>query len=123
MANRPAEILSWAVENFGEIAADDTERARRFLEEAIELGQAMGLPIGDVRSIALRVYSRPAGVIPQEIGQCQITLECLAQVMSVSADFEADEEFHRVKSIPKSEWERRHAAKVALGIAGSRNNA
>lgn len=117
--NRPKDFLAWAIETFGEIACDDMERTRRFIEEAMELAHAMGLPLRDVDKISARIYSRPRGNIPQEIGQAQACLECLAENMNLSADREAYLEFDRVRSIPKMEWERRHAAKVAIGIAGA----
>lgn len=116
--NRPKEFLAWAIDTFGLIASDDMERTRRFVEEALELAHAMGLPLRDIDKISARVYSRPRGVIPQEVGQAQATLECLAENLDISADREASLEFDRVKSVPKVEWDRRHAAKVAIGIAG-----
>lgn len=118
--NRPRDFLGWAVDIFGPIASDDMERTRRFIEEALELAHAMGLPLRDVDKISARVYSRPRGTIPQEVGQAQATVECLAENMNISADREASLEFDRVRSIPKEEWERRHAAKVSIGIAGAR---
>lgn len=117
--NRPRYFLAWAIDTFGEIACDDMERTRRFVEESLELARAMGMSAADIDKISARVYSRPRGIIPQEIGQAQATLECLAENMNLSADREAYLEFDRVRSIPKSEWVRRHAAKVAIGIAGS----
>lgn len=119
MSNRPKNFLAWATDIFGDIAADDMERTRRFIEEALELAHAMGLPLKSVDAISARVYSRPRGTIPQEIGQAQATLECLAENMNLSADREAYLEFDRVRTIPKSEWKRRHDAKVAIGIASN----
>jgi hypothetical protein len=122
MSHRPRNFLNWAIDTFGEIACDDMERTRRFVEEALELAHAMGLRRYDMDCIADRVYSpRPHGTIPQEIGQAQVMLECLAENMNFSADREAYLEFDRVRSIPKSEWDKRHAAKVAIGIAGQSN--
>ncbi len=119
--SRPKDFLAWATDTFGEIATDDMERTRRFIEEALELAHAMGLPLATVEKISARVYSQPAGVIPQEIGQAQVTLETLAENLNLSADREAYLEFDRVRKIPKSEWDKRHAAKVAVGIAGHSN--
>lgn len=116
--NRPRDFLAWATSIFGPIARDDGERARRFIEEALELAHAMGLSSVDVAKISARVYSRSAGDIPREIEQVQCTLEILAENMNLSADLEAYIEFDRVRSIPKSEWLARHNAKVAIGIAG-----
>jgi NTP pyrophosphatase (non-canonical NTP hydrolase) len=115
--DRPSHFLQWAHETFGDIALDRHERALRFVEEAIELAHAIGLQPAVIGTTVDRVYSRPPGAIPKEIGQCLATLELLARVVNVDADSEATAELARVKSIPKGQWEKRHAAKVALGIA------
>lgn len=56
--------------------------------------------------------------MPVEAGQAQVTLELFAKSQLIDLEVEADREFFRVQKIPKEEWLRRHAAKVALGIAG-----
>lgn len=114
---RPKAFLTWAIETFGPIAADPNERSCRFVEEALELVHADGMPREIVERILVRVYSRPPGPIAKEIGQAMATLECLAENIGLSADAECEREFARVKGIPKDEWTRRHAAKVALQIA------
>lgn len=102
---------------FGPIALDRKERAARFIEEAIELAQAEDLPLNLVMAVASRVYARPAGDVQKEIGQAQVTLECLAKNLGLSVDAEAAREFDRVRSISSDEHQRRFAAKVAMGIA------
>lgn len=114
---RPAEWLTWAIETFGEIARDPTERCLRFVEEAIELAQAMGLSDADLCRIITRVLGREPGTPAKEIAQAQACLETLALVLGVDADAGSTAELARVKSIPREEWKRRHAAKVAIGIA------
>lgn len=114
---RPAAFLVWALDTFGPVAADPSERARRFVEEALELAQAMGLGAEDIAALVSRVWSRPAGDAAKEIGQTQACLETLAESLGLSADALAEAEFDRVRSIPKSEWYRRHNAKVAAGLA------
>jgi hypothetical protein len=115
--NRPREFLAWAVRTFGEVAREKGERVARFIEEAIELAHASGMNGHKIARILTRVYERPAGDLAKEIGQAQATLECLAENLGLSADALAQAEFERVQSIPQEEWDRRHAAKVALGIA------
>lgn len=115
--DRPTRALIWAVEMFGDIAMDRHERTLRFAEEAIELANAMGLTVHELQAITARVYGRPPGDIPRELGQCQMTLEVLAKALAIDLDQEATKEFYRVRSVPKDEWGRRHAAKVAIGIA------
>lgn len=116
-AERPERALKWAVDMFGPIAMDQRERTMRFLEEAIELAHALKLDRNTVQAIVARVYGRSPGYIPREIGQSLMTLEVLAQALGHDAEREAESEFDRVQTIPKQEWERRHSAKQALGIA------
>jgi hypothetical protein len=119
---RPQAFLAWAVNTFGSIARDRGERVARFIEEALELAQAEGFPRHAVAFICNRVYSRaPSEFVAREVGQAQATLECLAENIGLSADAEAAREFARVQTIPKEEWQRRHAAKVAAQIAKASN--
>jgi NTP pyrophosphatase (non-canonical NTP hydrolase) len=116
--DRPSRCLIWACETFGaEVAMNPAERLMRFIEEAIELANACDMPRETMEKIVDRVYSRGPGNIKQEAAQCQVTLELFAKVMRIDLDAAATEEFQRVQSIPKEEWERRHSAKIVLGIA------
>lgn len=116
---RPRIFLDWAVRMFGPVALDRRERLARFMEEAIELAHAEAMPPAMIAKIIDRVYSRPAGDTPKEVGQAQATLECFAESIGLSSDVEAQKEWERVQIFPKDHWERRHAAKVALGIASN----
>jgi hypothetical protein len=115
--DRPSRFLAWAHETFGDVALDPTERLMRFVEEAVELAVACDLPRERLEKIIERVYSRGPGNIEQEAAQCQVTLELWAKALRFDLDAAATKEFYRVQSIPKEEWARRHAAKVAVGIA------
>lgn len=117
---RPKEILAWAVETFGPVAADGDERTFRFIEEALELAQARGIQRTDIDAIAGRVYQRQPGAVPREVGQCQLTLEALAEQAGCDASHEAKVEFDRIREIPKETWAKRHAAKTAVGITKDR---
>jgi NTP pyrophosphatase (non-canonical NTP hydrolase) len=117
--DRPSRFLTWACETFtADVAMNPAERLMRFVEEAVELAVACDMPRVTAEKIVERVYGRGCpGNIKQETAQCQVTLELLAKVLRIDLDAAATEEFQRVQSIPKEEWERRHSAKVALGIA------
>jgi hypothetical protein len=117
LGKRPAEFLAWAREMFGPVALVRGERLLRFVEEAIELAHAEGMERLVLDKVAERVYSRPAGDTPKEIGQAQACLETFAKNIGLSSDAEAQREWERVQSIPKTEWDRRHAAKQKIGIA------
>lgn len=114
------KFLDWAIQTFGPIAVDRRERARRFLEEAIELGHAEGIDRNMVQGIADRVYARSAGDTGREIGQAMATLEVLAINLGYSTSREMEREFDRVRTIPRDQWQRRHQSKVDVGIADVR---
>lgn len=114
---RPRAFLAWAVEMFGPVAKLRSERLLRFVEEAIELAHAEGMERNILVVMADRVYSRPIGETPKEIGQAQACLETFAENIGLSSADEAEREWQRVQGIPREEWTRRHSAKQALGIA------
>lgn len=115
--HRPSEFLAWAAETFGPVALKRKERLLRFTEEAIELAHADGLKRAELDRLIERVYSRAPGHVWREIGQVQACLETYAESIGTSSDEQARKEFDRVRAIPKEEWQKRHAAKVELGIA------
>jgi hypothetical protein len=110
-------FLKWAARTFGAIALDRHERTARFVEEAIEVGHAEGLPREIITALIERAYSRPPGLIPKEIGQAAVTLEMLAEIDGISVEDQARREFTRVKALPRSHWTARHDAKIKEGIA------
>lgn len=114
--SRPKQVYKWAIGTFGIIATFQDERASRFLEEALELAQAQGLSEAIAEIILSRVYNRPPGNISKEIGQAQLTLECLAESRGLCADKLAQQEFDRVRALPKNYFVRRQNAKAKLGI-------
>ena len=115
--DRPTRFLEWAHKTFGDVGLDPQERAMRFLEEAIEVAHTAGISANTMQAIVARVTARPYGNIGREIGQALCALELFAKVAGVDAESEAASEFIRVQSIPQAEWDRRHAAKVKIGIA------
>jgi hypothetical protein len=115
---RPARALIWAIGVFGPIAANPVERATRFIEEALELAQSIGVPADRAAAIHARVYARAPGFSTMEIGQAALTLELLAEAIGMNLDASADAELARVRAISNEEWQRRHEAKVRAGIAG-----
>lgn len=79
-------VLPWMLACFGqEIANDKTERNHRFLEEAIELVQALGCTQSEAHQLVDYVFGRPSGEPSQEVGGVMVTLAalCLAQEMDM----------------------------------------
>jgi hypothetical protein len=72
-------IWKWCLSTFEGIINWRTrkERTYRFLEEAIELSQALELSKEDVLKVVDYVYNRPVGQPKQEVGGVMITLLAL----------------------------------------------
>ena len=77
---------------------------------------ACGLTIADVDCQMWRTFNRPVGEPAQEIGGVGITLLGLAHALGVSADDEEAKELERVQSKPAEHWQKRDAAKRAVGV-------
>lgn len=74
-----AQVAPWVIECFGEeIAADKIERNWRFLEESLELVQALNCSREDAHALVDYVFGRGKGDPPQELGGVMVTLAALA---------------------------------------------
>lgn len=80
MANlQQVDDFNWSKQAYGEdVVMGKRYQALRFIEEACELVQALGLAPEDIAMVAGDVYSKPAGQRDIEIGDVQITLNILA---------------------------------------------
>lgn len=114
---RQTRVLTWVSDTFGAIATDQHERCARFIEEAIELAQSVGMPGSRVTALVDHVYSRPAGEARQEAGGVGITLLALCEVIGVSADGAEQAEFARVLSIDRERFRARQNVKADAGVA------
>lgn len=80
-----AAAHGWAVNCFGVgVVADHRERGCRFVEEALELAQAIGCTAADGHALVDYVFNRKPGKIPQEVGGVMMTLAVLAHELGVS---------------------------------------
>jgi len=90
-------VADWMHDCFGpEISADKLERADRFLEEVLELLQAVGYPRERVRELEGYTYSRPVGELGQEVGGVMVTLAALCSAHNVDMQGEGDRELDRI---------------------------
>lgn len=90
-------VYLWAVECFGgAVAKDRVERVHRFLEEALELGQSLGLTRADAMRLVHYVFSRPVGEPAQEVGGTMVTLAVLCEACDLDMDGEAKRELQRI---------------------------
>jgi len=91
-------VHQWATECFGPIISNDkVERTFRFLEEALELGQAVGCTKEQAIALVEYVYNRPPGEPWQEIGGSIVTLAVLAQALGYSMATAGEVELGRVR--------------------------
>ncbi|MGV1939501.1 hypothetical protein ACQZ5D_03430 [Agrobacterium sp. 22-211-1] len=90
-------VAQWLLECFGPaIAADKTERADRFIEEALELVQSVGYPAERIIALIGYVYARPIGEPVQETGGVMVTLASFCLVHGINLNEAAQLELARV---------------------------
>jgi hypothetical protein len=90
-------VAAWMGRTFtGEVQHNRVERQMRFLEEAIELVQAMGLRADQVAKVAEYVFGRPTGDTGQEIGGVMVTLAALCDTICYSMQDEGERELARI---------------------------
>lgn len=109
-------VFDWARDCFGEHDTTSREmRTDRFLEEALEMGQACGCDEERALRILRYVYGRPRGEVAQEAGGTMVSLAVLCQAFGIGMSMAGENELHRV--LGKIEHIRaRHAAKPDFAI-------
>lgn len=115
---RQKTVMEWVRATFGAgIASSRPERAARFLEEAIELAQADGMDRKTAERILGHVYAKPVGNIANEVGGVGVTLLAYCAAAGVSAEDEERKEVATLLAKDAEYYRKRHAAKVAAGVA------
>jgi len=93
LASFQDRVAPWVVACFGpEAALDADERNHRFLEESIELAQACGATVDQVKAMVDYVYSRTAGKVAQEAGGVLTTLAALCEAQHIDMHAAAEAE-------------------------------
>lgn len=86
-------VKDWIISTFDEaVIVDIPERCHRFIEEALELVQCLGLSKEDVYRHVTRTYGRPLGDPQQEIGGVMVTLNGLATAAGIDVQLAAETE-------------------------------
>ena len=89
-------VDEWLLSTFGEkVTINAEERNLRFLEEALELLQSLGLSKDQLISMINYVYSRPVGNPNQEVGGVFICLLALCNTHSIDLFKSFEEEITR----------------------------
>jgi hypothetical protein len=123
LTERQMKLVLWAIRNFGNSTTDMKERARRLLEEAVKLAQAVGVEEHQSVDIVRYVYQRPAGSIEQEIAGVTLTLEaahaCYTIQYGTGKDMDelAEAELDHILAVPMARLREKHQSKVRAGIA------
>jgi NTP pyrophosphatase (non-canonical NTP hydrolase) len=93
--------MEWAKSTFPNSASNEDPQVRVFifLEEAIELAQAVGICEEKVFEQVRHVYDKPIGDIDQEMGGTMATLMMAAESLSLDAGLECEKEL-------ESAWKR-----------------
>lgn len=90
-------VAEWLLQCFGpEISGDKLERSDRFIEEALELVQAVGYPEERISALLQYVYSRPIGEPQQEVGGVMVTLAALCWSHGIDLDEASRAELARI---------------------------
>ncbi|MGB0908272.1 MAG: hypothetical protein ACPGVT_12325 [Maricaulaceae bacterium] len=111
----------WIDKTFApEIANSAPERALRFLEEALELFQAMDMERDQALALVDYVYAREKGLPTQEVGGVMTTLAALCSKCAASHDLDLERdaraEINRIDTPDVIESIRaKHAIKTAAG--------
>jgi hypothetical protein len=90
-------VLEWMMACFSmEICRDGTERNHRFLEEALELVQALGCTRSEAHQLVDYTFDRPAGEPLQELGGVMVTIAALCFPNELDMDAAGEIELARV---------------------------
>lgn len=89
-------VMPFMLACFGvEIANDGIERNHRFLEESLELVQALGCTASEAHQLVDYVFNRPVGEPNQEAGGVMVTFAALCNAHSISGPIAAENELTR----------------------------
>lgn len=116
-SERQELVTDWCRRAFGvESQKDRSKRVLRFLEEALELFQAEGGGYDRAEALLQRVYSRPPGEAPQEVGGVCVTLLSYCSAAGLSLEECEAEEIARVLAKPVEHAQRRYDEKTRAGF-------
>jgi NTP pyrophosphatase (non-canonical NTP hydrolase) len=92
-----SRVFKWMMACFNdEIAFSRKERNHRFLEEALELVQAMGCTRSEANQLVDYVFDRPIGEPKQEVGGVIVCLAALCTAAEIDMDAAGETELARI---------------------------
>jgi hypothetical protein len=94
-----SRVAVWMSQTFSDdVRKDAIERAMRFLEEANELCQSIGLTAEQASVVTGYVYGRPVGEPSQEVGGSMVTLAALCDTIGLDMDDAGEVELSRINT-------------------------
>lgn len=110
-------VARWVRETMDEATLKNVrERCLRFIEEALELVQALDMSREDVLMMVEYVYARKAGAPNQELGGVMVTALALAAAAQLDAYDELHRELDRIFAAQDRVREK-HRQKIEQGVA------
>lgn len=111
-------VRDWGNATFGpHKMADVLERQWRFIEEALEFVQSLGMTADDCRTLVAYVYGRPVGEPSQEAGGTALCFAALCEAAGINGTEAAEAELARVSTPEMMDRIRaKQAAKDAAGL-------
>ena len=113
-------VDEWMAATFSpEVRADKIERAMRFLEEATELCQAIGLSADKAHTVVDYVFGRPDGEPWQEVGGAMVTLAALCSAIGEDMDACGNRELGRINTPEmRAKIAAKQVSKRLFGVVG-----
>ncbi len=108
--------FAWAVQTYGPKARARRYQALRFLEEAMELAQALGLTYDDMDYVANYVNARRIGSANVEIGDVRLSLDILAESIGLSSEQCYEDCLTRIAALDSAQTRERDEGKIAAGL-------
>lgn len=110
-------VARWVRETMDEATLQNVrERCLRFIEEALELVQALGMSREDVLMMVEFVYNRHPGLPNQELAGVMVTALALATAAKLDAFDELHRELDRIFEA-QDEVRAKHLQKIEQGVA------
>ena len=116
------ELYSWSV-SLGERLwghrnmTDRQERARRLLEEAVEVCQIENIQPIQIQRIVDHVYAKDVGTPGQEVAGIMCCLMAYAYATNTIIDLETERELKRLEKADINYLRSKHQIKIDKGIA------
>jgi hypothetical protein len=108
--------FAWAYQTYGEVVRIGRYQAFRFIEECLELVQAMGLTREDVMRVVDYVFSRPVGDVRVEIGDARLCLDILSETQGLDSEQMYDDCLLRVMALDPEKTRAKDKMKIEKGL-------